>query len=44
MTPTRTAPALALGDDALILSHRLGEWMVTVPDPPALEAGAVKKK
>jgi len=23
---------------------RLGEWMVTVPDPPALEAGAVKKK
>ena len=23
---------------------KLGEWMVTVPDPPALEAGAAKKK
>ncbi|MFM9611576.1 1,2-phenylacetyl-CoA epoxidase subunit PaaC [Streptomyces niveiscabiei] len=31
MTPTRTAPALALGDDALILSHRLGEWMGHAP-------------
>ncbi|QNP71469.1 phenylacetate-CoA oxygenase subunit PaaC [Streptomyces roseirectus] len=31
MTPLRTAAALALGDDALILSHRLGEWMGHAP-------------
>jgi NADH-quinone oxidoreductase subunit I len=30
--------------DLLHDKDRLGEWMVTVPDPPALEAGAVKKK
>ena len=30
--------------DLLHDKNRLGEWMVTVPDPPALEAGAVKKK
>jgi NADH-quinone oxidoreductase subunit I len=30
--------------DLLHDKERLGEWMVTVPDPPALEAGAVKKK
>lgn len=30
--------------DLLHDKSRLGEWMVTVPDPPALEAGAVKKK
>ena len=30
--------------DLLHDKTRLGEWMVTVPDPPALEAGAVKKK
>ncbi|MGW1779556.1 1,2-phenylacetyl-CoA epoxidase subunit PaaC [Streptomyces sp. NPDC002143] len=29
-TPTTTA-ALALGDDALVLSHRLGEWMGHAP-------------
>ncbi|MCX5377248.1 1,2-phenylacetyl-CoA epoxidase subunit PaaC [Streptomyces sp. NBC_00091] len=31
MTETRTAAALALGDDALILSHRLGEWAGHAP-------------
>lgn len=32
MTATRTTTAaLALGDDALILSHRLGEWMGHAP-------------
>jgi NADH-quinone oxidoreductase subunit I len=30
--------------DLLHDKGRLGEWMVTVPDPPALEAGAAKKK
>ncbi|GAA3379353.1 1,2-phenylacetyl-CoA epoxidase subunit PaaC [Streptomyces racemochromogenes] len=30
-TDTRTAAALALGDDALILSHRLGEWAGHAP-------------
>ncbi len=30
--------------DLLHDKERLGEWMVTVPDPPALEAGAAKKK
>jgi NADH-quinone oxidoreductase subunit I len=30
--------------DLLHDKDKLGEWMVTVPDPPALEAGAVKKK
>lgn len=30
--------------DLLHDKDRLGEWMVTVPEPPALEAGAVKKK
>jgi len=30
--------------DLLHDKDRLGEWMVTVPDPPALEVGAVKKK
>ena len=30
--------------DLLHDKNRLGEWMVTVPEPPALEAGAVKKK
>ena len=30
--------------DLLHDKDRLGEWMVTVPDPPALEAGAAKKK
>ncbi|MCQ9134618.1 1,2-phenylacetyl-CoA epoxidase subunit PaaC [Streptomyces hilarionis] len=28
---THTAAALALGDDALVLSHRLGEWMGHAP-------------
>ncbi|GGN65978.1 phenylacetic acid degradation protein [Streptomyces albiflavescens] len=32
MTPTvNTAAALALGDDALVLSHRLGEWAGHAP-------------
>ncbi|MFJ8111158.1 1,2-phenylacetyl-CoA epoxidase subunit PaaC [Streptomyces sp. NPDC096132] len=32
MTPTvTTTAALALGDDALVLSHRLGEWMGHAP-------------
>ena len=30
--------------DLLHDKDRLGEWMVTVPAPPALEVGAVKKK
>jgi ring-1,2-phenylacetyl-CoA epoxidase subunit PaaC len=30
-TPTATATALALGDDALVLSHRLGEWAGHAP-------------
>ena len=30
--------------DLLHDKDKLGEWMVTVPDPPALEAGAAKKK
>ncbi|WP_405628582.1 phenylacetate-CoA oxygenase subunit PaaC [Streptomyces sp. NBC_00016] len=30
-THTHTAAALALGDDALVLSHRLGEWMGHAP-------------
>jgi NADH-quinone oxidoreductase subunit I len=30
--------------DLLHDKEKLGEWMATVPDPPALEAGAVKKK
>ncbi|WP_426364816.1 1,2-phenylacetyl-CoA epoxidase subunit PaaC [Streptomyces sp. E-08] len=30
-TDTRTAAALALGDDALVLSHRLGEWAGSAP-------------
>ncbi|MFJ8586330.1 1,2-phenylacetyl-CoA epoxidase subunit PaaC [Streptomyces sp. NPDC093595] len=30
-TPTATAAALALGDDALVLSHRLGEWAGHAP-------------
>ena len=30
--------------DLLHDKDRLGEWMVTVPDPPALEVGAAKKK
>ncbi|MEU3098649.1 1,2-phenylacetyl-CoA epoxidase subunit PaaC [Streptomyces sp. NPDC006967] len=30
-TPARTAAALALGDDALVLSHRLGEWAGHAP-------------
>ncbi|WP_307624170.1 1,2-phenylacetyl-CoA epoxidase subunit PaaC [Streptomyces sp. V3I7] len=29
--PTTTAAALALGDDALVLSHRLGEWAGHAP-------------
>ncbi|GGV50058.1 phenylacetic acid degradation protein [Streptomyces longisporoflavus] len=29
--PTATATALALGDDALVLSHRLGEWAGHAP-------------
>ncbi|MER5492503.1 1,2-phenylacetyl-CoA epoxidase subunit PaaC [Streptomyces sp. NPDC002490] len=29
--PAATAPALALGDDALVLSHRLGEWATRAP-------------
>ncbi|WP_367043767.1 1,2-phenylacetyl-CoA epoxidase subunit PaaC [Streptomyces sp. Je 1-332] len=29
--PTATAAALALGDDALVLSHRLGEWAGHAP-------------
>ncbi|MEU5210858.1 1,2-phenylacetyl-CoA epoxidase subunit PaaC [Streptomyces sp. NPDC020742] len=31
MTDVLTTPALALGDDALILSHRLGEWVGHAP-------------
>ncbi|MFG2140252.1 1,2-phenylacetyl-CoA epoxidase subunit PaaC [Streptomyces sp. NPDC048650] len=31
MTNLTLAPALALGDDALILSHRLGEWAGNAP-------------
>ncbi|WEB41620.1 phenylacetate-CoA oxygenase subunit PaaC [Streptomyces yunnanensis] len=31
MTPHPTTPALPLGDDALILSHRLGEWAGNAP-------------
>ncbi|MEW1923568.1 1,2-phenylacetyl-CoA epoxidase subunit PaaC [Streptomyces sp. NPDC088360] len=31
LTPTATASALALGDDALVLSHRLGEWAGHAP-------------
>ncbi|MFI1014588.1 1,2-phenylacetyl-CoA epoxidase subunit PaaC [Streptomyces sp. NPDC020965] len=31
MTTTATAAALALGDDALVLSHRLGEWAGHAP-------------
>ncbi|MWA12377.1 phenylacetate-CoA oxygenase subunit PaaC [Streptomyces sp. BA2] len=31
MAPTATAAALALGDDALVLSHRLGEWAGHAP-------------
>ncbi|MEV8316330.1 1,2-phenylacetyl-CoA epoxidase subunit PaaC [Streptomyces sp. NPDC059900] len=31
LTPTATATALALGDDALVLSHRLGEWAGHAP-------------
>ncbi|MGW6061137.1 1,2-phenylacetyl-CoA epoxidase subunit PaaC [Streptomyces sp. NPDC055189] len=31
LTPTATAAALALGDDALVLSHRLGEWAGHAP-------------
>lgn len=31
LTPTTTASALALGDDALVLSHRLGEWAGHAP-------------
>ncbi len=30
--------------DLLHDKDKLGEWMGTVPEPPALEAGAVKKK
>lgn len=30
-TPTVNAAALALGDDALVLSHRLGEWAGRAP-------------
>ncbi|MFI2431498.1 1,2-phenylacetyl-CoA epoxidase subunit PaaC [Streptomyces sp. NPDC018693] len=30
-TTTATTAALALGDDALVLSHRLGEWMGHAP-------------
>lgn len=30
-TTAATAAALALGDDALILSHRLGEWAGHAP-------------
>ena len=30
--------------DLLHDKDKLGEWIVTVPDPPALEAGAAKKK
>ncbi|MEV3872691.1 1,2-phenylacetyl-CoA epoxidase subunit PaaC [Streptomyces sp. NPDC049906] len=29
--PAATATALALGDDALVLSHRLGEWATRAP-------------
>lgn len=31
LTPTAGATALALGDDALVLSHRLGEWAGHAP-------------
>ncbi|MFI1201096.1 1,2-phenylacetyl-CoA epoxidase subunit PaaC [Streptomyces sp. NPDC020883] len=31
MTPRTATPALPLGDDALILSHRLGEWAGNAP-------------
>lgn len=31
LPPTATASALALGDDALVLSHRLGEWAGHAP-------------
>ncbi|MFJ5675488.1 1,2-phenylacetyl-CoA epoxidase subunit PaaC [Streptomyces sp. NPDC093097] len=31
MTPLTATPALPLGDDALILSHRLGEWAGNAP-------------
>ncbi|MFJ9039737.1 1,2-phenylacetyl-CoA epoxidase subunit PaaC [Streptomyces sp. NPDC102406] len=31
LDPTGTAAALALGDDALVLSHRLGEWAGHAP-------------
>ncbi|MGW7085090.1 1,2-phenylacetyl-CoA epoxidase subunit PaaC [Streptomyces sp. NPDC054871] len=31
LTPTATTAALALGDDALVLSHRLGEWAGHAP-------------
>lgn len=31
LAPTATATALALGDDALVLSHRLGEWAGHAP-------------
>ncbi|MFE6777751.1 1,2-phenylacetyl-CoA epoxidase subunit PaaC [Streptomyces sp. NPDC057702] len=31
MNPTPTSAALALGDDALVLSHRLGEWAGHAP-------------
>ncbi|GAA1358602.1 1,2-phenylacetyl-CoA epoxidase subunit PaaC [Streptomyces beijiangensis] len=31
MTPSSSAGALALGDDALVLSHRLGEWAGHAP-------------
>jgi NADH-quinone oxidoreductase subunit I len=30
--------------DLLHDKDKLGEWMMTVPEPPALEAGAAKKK
>ncbi|MFG2329916.1 1,2-phenylacetyl-CoA epoxidase subunit PaaC [Streptomyces sp. NPDC048604] len=30
-TPATTTAALALGDDALVLSHRLGEWAGSAP-------------
>ncbi|MEV7732092.1 Phenylacetic acid catabolic protein [Streptomyces sp. NPDC088921] len=32
-SPAPTAAALALGDDALMLSHRLGEWAGPRPGP-----------
>ncbi|GAA3151742.1 phenylacetate-CoA oxygenase subunit PaaC [Streptomyces rectiviolaceus] len=31
LAPTATAAAIALGDDALVLSHRLGEWAGHAP-------------